>query len=319
MRKFTQFVDIPDAFRGSCIALGNFDGLHAGHRAVIDKARQAAQRSGAPLAVLMFDPPPRAFFQPDAEPYRLMSLDRRMQILEGLGVDLVFAIAFDGVIASMSDAEFCQIVLHDGLGARAVAVGFDFRFGKGRAGDVQTLGVHGLRLGFEVGIADAVGDKDDKASSTAIRNHLKSGDVATATQILGDYWRIEAVVEAGEKRGRTIGFPTANMKLGAFLHPAHGVYAVWARIVGDEAGEEIWRSGVANFGRTPTTGLRDPLLEVCLFDFEGDLYGKTLEVAFVAFQRPEAHYDSLDDMVVQIGRDAENARAILADSPKPAD
>lgn len=313
MLKLTRFDNIPDAARGASVALGNFDGLHAGHRAVIGQAREAAERLGAPLAVLMFSPPPRDFFQPDADPYLLMSIDRRMEILEDLGVDACFVIPFDASIATMTDVEFCQQVLHDGLGAKAIAVGFDFRFGKGRTGDANLLGVEGLRLGYEVLVAEEVGDEVGKVSSTAIRDELVAGDMEEASEMLGGYWRIEATVEPGEKRGRTIGFPTANMMTGRFQQPRHGVYAVWTRI----KGERDWRMGAANFGRTPTTGLRDPLLETFILDYDGDVYGKVLETAFVAYLRTEDKFDTLDELVVQMGKDVDAARTILEKSGPP--
>lgn len=315
MRIFQDYRELPDDARGACVALGNFDGVHAGHRAVIARAGAAAERAGAPLAVMMFDPPPRRFFQPDIEPFRIMSIERRARLLEKEGVDLMFVLPFDASIAVMTDAEFAQKVLHDGLGAKAVAVGFDFRFGKGRMGDASSLGVHGLRLGFETLVAAPVVAGPDKISSTMIRDRLRNGDVAAAGRLLGGYWTVEAIVEHGEKRGRTIGFPTANMRLGDNLHPRHGVYAVWTRI----EGEEDWRAGVASFGRTPTTGLRDPLLEVFVHDYSGDLYGKQLEVAFAGFLREERKYDTLEALVAQIGQDSEDARRFLNDAaPAPA-
>lgn len=305
--------DLPQDLRGAAVAIGNFDGLHDGHRAVIDLAAQAARRTGAPLGVLMFYPPPRAFFQPDAPPCRIMSLQRRAEILKILGVDFVLAMAFDADIAGMTDQEFSRAVLDEGLGVSAVAVGFDFCFGRGRMGDVRSLARHGEEMGFEALVAEKVEQGAEKASSTQIRRMLREGDMAGAARALHGWWRVAAEVEHGEKRGRTLGFPTLNLKLGDMLHPRHGVYAVWARL----ESEATWRPAVASFGRTPTTGLRDPLLEVFIFDWSGDVYGRKVEIAFGKFLRPEETFDGLDALIAQMNNDSAAARAFLADAAAP--
>ena len=300
--------------KGAAIALGNFDGLHAGHRAVVESALAAGKRLGAPLGVATFEPPPRRFFQPDAPPFRLMTPRRREIALKALGVDQVHLLKFDASMAAMTDREFCERVLVEQVGARAVSVGFDFKFGKGRMGDAASLKKHGAVLGFEVVIVEEVASGGEKVSSSRIREAIERGDMEAAARDLGAPWTVDALVEHGEKRGRTLGFPTANMQLGEIVHPAHGVYAVWAR----EDGETLWRPGVANFGRTPTTGLRDPLLEVVVFDFEGDLYGKRLHTAFVTFLRPEEAFVGLDALVAEMKQDEAAARALLARSAPPA-
>ncbi|MEM8920205.1 MAG: bifunctional riboflavin kinase/FAD synthetase [Pseudomonadota bacterium] len=315
MRVFQGYQDLPADARGASVALGNFDGLHAGHRAVIDAATRAGASTGAPLGVVLFDPPPRRFFQPEAPSFRVMTPRARERALRDLGVDLLFVLPFNADIAAMSDAQFAKDVLADGLGVSAVSVGFDFQFGKGRMGDVVSLKAHGERLGFTTEVAERVADGVDKASSSAIRDRIASGDVAAAARMLGGLWTVDAEVEGGEKRGRTIGFPTANLRLGRIIHPAHGVYAVWTRL----DGEAHWRPGVANFGRTPTTGERDPLLEVNVFNFDGDLYDRRLHVAFVDFLRAERKFDGLDALKAQIAADAEDARIRLeAGGPPPA-
>ena len=298
---------------GAAIALGNFDGLHAGHRAVIESARAAAKRLGVRLGVATFEPAPRRFFQPDAPPFRLMTPLRRQIALDALGVEELHLLRFDAAMAGMTDREFCERVIVGEVGARSVSVGFDFRFGKGRMGDVESLRRHGAELGFEVNVVAEVKDGGEKVSSSGIRAAIERGDMADAARGLGDYWIVDAIVQHGEKRGRTLGFPTANMALGEIVHPAHGVYAVWARLE-DEA---QWHRGVANFGRTPTTGLRDPLLEVVLFDWAGDLYGKRLHTAFVQFLRPEATFAGLDELVTQMRADAAEARRLLASALAP--
>ncbi|HOY79425.1 MAG TPA: bifunctional riboflavin kinase/FAD synthetase [Hyphomonadaceae bacterium] len=298
---------------GAAIALGNFDGLHAGHRAVIESAREAATRLGVKLGVATFEPPPRRYFQPDAPPFRLMTSRRRELALEAIGVQEVHLLRFDAVMSAMTDKEFCQRVILDEVGASSVSVGFDFRFGKDRKGDVESLKAIGDELGFEVKIVAEVKDTGAKVSSSRVREALERGDVAEAGKMLGGHWIVDAIVEHGEKRGRTLGFPTANMKLGDLVQPAHGIYAVWAR----EDGTQDWLPGVANFGRTPTTGERDALLEVMLFGFSGDLYGKRLHTAFVQFLRPEARFGSLEELVEAMNKDVAQARSILAGARPP--
>lgn len=293
---------------GAAIALGNFDGLHAGHRAVIESAREAATRLGAPLGVATFEPPPRRYFQPDAPPFRLMTAKRREIALNALGVDQIHLLKFSAAMASMTDREFCEQVLRKDVGAIAVSVGFDFRFGKNRMGDADGLKRLGADLGFEVKVVQQVSDGGEKVSSSRIREAIERGDLKESARGLGGYWITDAIVEHGEKRGRTLGFPTANMQLGEIVHPAHGVYAVWAR----EDGDATWRPGVANFGRTPTTGLRDPLLEVMVFDFDGDLYGKRLHTAFVKYLRPEKTFAGLDELVAAMKVDEAQARSALS-------
>jgi riboflavin kinase / FMN adenylyltransferase len=312
----TQFASEPGrpSVRGASVALGNFDGLHSGHRAVIEHARAAATRIDAPLGVATFEPPPRRYFQPGAPPFRLMTPRRRELALTALGVVSCYLLRFDAEMAAMTDREFAARVLRDQLGVRAVSVGFDFRFGKGRTGDAEGLKRLGDEFGFETIIVQKVASDGEKVSSTRIRELIESGDVSTAATSLGGWWIVDALVEHGEKRGRTLGFPTANMHLGEIVHPAHGVYAVWARL--DDEAE--WRSGVASFGRTPTTGLRDALLEVVLFDFDGDLYGRRVHTAFASFLRPEIRFEGLAALVEQMNEDAAMARAVLSGLHPPS-
>ncbi len=299
-----HYRDVPKAMRGFSIALGNFDGVHAGHRVVIG----AAQKAGGPLGVATFEPPPRAFFRPEDPPFRLYRPMRRNARLAELGVKAVYELPFNADMAAMTDEIFAREVLSEGLGVAHVSVGFDFRFGRGRMGDAARLASLGRAMGFGVTIVEKLEAQGVKASSTAIREALIAGEPEKAAEILGHDWVVDGIVESGEKRGRTLGFPTANVHLGDLLHPRHGVYAVRARIEGEEA----WRDGVANFGRTPTTGLRDPLLETYIFDFEGDIYGKMLDVALVRYLRPELKFDALKGMVAQMHRDTDAARAVLA-------
>lgn len=305
MAIFADYRDIPPSARGLAVALGNFDGIHAGHRAVIDAARATGQK----LGIATFEPPPRALFRPEDPPFRIYSPERRNAELLSLGADAVFELPFNTDMAGMTDEAFARDVIANGLGAAHVAVGFDFRFGRGRMGDAARLASLGRALGFGVSVVEKIEKLGDKASSTAMRQALRAGEPEKAADLLGKPWVVDGLVEHGEKNGRKLGFPTANMTLGhGILHPRHGVYAVRARL----AGEETWRDSIANFGRTPTTGLRDPLLETMILDWDGDLYGQRLEVAFIAFLRPELKFDQIDDMVTQMHKDVTEARSVLA-------
>lgn len=304
MTVIAHYKDVPDSARGYSVALGNFDGAHAGHRAVIEGAIAA----GSPLGVATFEPPPRQFFRPDDPPFRIYRPARRNARLAELGAQAVYELPFNADMAAMTDEDFAREVLKNGIGAAHVTVGFDFRFGRGRMGDAGRLASLGRALGFGVTVIEKIEALGAKASSTAIREALIAGEPEKAAEILGHDWIVDGTVEHGEKRGRTIGFPTANLHLGELIHPRHGVYAVRVRL----AGEQAWRGGVANFGRTPTTGIRDPLLETFIFDFEGDIYGQQLEVALVRFLRPELKFDVLDDMVTQMHKDVETAQRHLA-------
>lgn len=304
MTVIAHYRDVPDSARGFSVALGNFDGVHAGHRAVIEGA---ASGSG-PLGVATFEPPPRAFFRPDDPSFRIYRPARRNARLAELGAKAIFELPFNADMAAMTDEAFARDVLKDGIGASHVTVGFDFRFGRGRMGDAGRLASLGRALGFGVTIIEKIEALGAKASSTAIREALIAGEPEKAAEILGHDWVVDGLVEHGEKRGRTIGFPTANLHLGELIHPRHGVYAVRVKL----AGETEWRPGVANFGRTPTTGIRDPLLETFVFDFDGDLYGQQLEVALVRFLRPELKFDSLDAMIAQMHLDVEDTKTVLS-------
>lgn len=305
MAVFADYRGLPASAKGASIALGNFDGLHAGHRAVMDAARLAGH--GA-FSVATFEPPPRAYFRPGDPPFRIFRPERRNAAILAAGATTVFELPFNGEMAAMTDEGFVRNVLVDGLGVTHVSVGFDFRFGRGRMGHAQRLSSLGRALGFGVTIVEEVEGQGAKASSTAIRQALMAGEPELAAEMLGTPWVADGIVESGERNGRKLGFPTANFQLGELIHPKHGVYAVRAKI----EGEADWRPGVANFGRTPTTGLRDPLLETHIFDFSGDIYGKKLDVQLIAYLRPERRFDSLDLMVEQMHKDAAKARAILA-------
>ncbi|MCA8900028.1 MAG: riboflavin biosynthesis protein RibF [Hyphomonas sp.] len=305
MAIYADYRGLPASARGASVALGNFDGLHAGHREVMEAARKGGHGR---FAVATFEPPPRAYFRPSDPPFRIFRPERRNQTILNAGADIVFELPFNGEMAAMTDEGFVRSVLVEGLGVAHVSVGFDFRFGRGRMGHAQRLASLGRALGFGVTIVEEVEKLGAKASSTAIRQALMAGEPEAAAEILGSWWVADGIVESGEQNGRSLGFPTANLHLGELIHPKHGVYAVRARI--DRQGD--WLDGVANFGRTPTTGVRDPLLETHIFDFDGDLYGKWLEVQVISYLRPELKFATLDELVDAMTEDAKNARQRLA-------
>lgn len=302
MAVFAEYSNLPEEARGFSIALGNFDGVHAGHRAVMHAAAEGGQ-----LAVATFEPPPRAFFRPNDPPFRIFSPSHRNKVLLKNGAEIVYELPFNALMASMTDDQFVTEVLEKGLGVKHVAVGCDFRFGRGRMGDASRLASLGRARGFGVSIVDDLKTDDRRVSSTAVREALIAGEPEKAARLLGVRWSVKGIVQEGEKRGKTLGFPTANLHLTDIIHPKHGVYAVFARIEGKN-----WRDGVANFGRTPTTGLRSPLLETYLFDFDRSIYGSQLEVAFVEYLRAEVAFESVDEMVKVMHSDVEKAKNVLS-------
>lgn len=304
----TDWRSLPDGLKGAAVAIGAFDGVHRGHTAVIARARDAAVRLGSPLGVVSFDPHPRRWFQPAAAPFRLMTPEQMARALAPLGVNRLYLLPFDAEMAAQSDETFARQVLAGGLGIRHAAVGFDFTYGKDRAGSPEGLRRHGEALGFTVDVTSRIDDEDGlKLSSSAVREALKAGDMTRAAAILGRPFAIEGEVVHGDKRGRTIGVPTANVRMGDYMRPAYGVYATRTRL---PDGRVI--DGVANLGVRPMYELDEPLLEVWLFDFDGDLYGQVIETELVAFLRGEMAFGGLDALKMQIEADAAAARAVLA-------
>lgn len=301
-----QYVE-PDV-RGACAAIGNFDGVHLGHQSVIALARQAAP--DAPLGVLTFEPHPRAFFTPDAPPFRLMSREARASRLEKLGVEVVFELNFNSALAALAPEEFAQRVIADGFGLSHVIVGADFCFGKGRSGTAKDLKDFGAQMGFGVTIAPLMEHAEVTVSSTAIRRALSNANTRAAASMLGHWHRVEGPVISGEQRGRELGYPTANMSIDGLHPPAFGVYAVLVDVLdGPHQGSY---TGVASLGIRPMFGENRPNLETFVFDFSGDLYGAALSVALIEHLRPEAKFDSLDALIAQMDADSARARAILA-------
>jgi riboflavin kinase/FMN adenylyltransferase len=311
MKIFRHYRDVTDAFKGAVIAVGNFDGVHLGHQALIGEARRLAEERGAPLGVLAFEPHPQEFFRPSAESFRLTPFRTKARLIAEQGADVMFALTFDAEMAGKSAQDFVLDVLVGGLGVGCVVVGKDFQFGKGRAGDVAVLSYMGEMEGFGVVEFEPVLENAaDKISSTHIREALKAGRPEEAAKLLGHWWSVEARVEHGDARGRTIGFPTANMRIDDCLKPAFGVYAVRATILEDDKPAGRY-DGVANFGIRPMYKIKTPLLETFLFDFAGDLYGKHLQVEFIHFIRGEAKFESLEALKAAIATDSDKAKTLL--------
>jgi riboflavin kinase/FMN adenylyltransferase len=308
IRRLNDWRGLEAGDRGAAIALGNFDGVHRGHQRVIAAAADAARRLGAPLGVISFEPHPRRWFQPEAEPFRVMSVDQQARALEALGVEILYVLPFGAAMAGMTDQEFAREVLAEGLGVRAVAAGYDVSFGKNRTGDGDALRRYGERDSFEVAIVERVDDaKGMKLSSSAVREALKRAAPEEAAEILGRPFAIEGAVRPGDARGRTIGVPTLNVELDDYVRPAFGVYATRTRL---PDGRVI--DGVANLGRRPTVGGEVERLEVHLFDFDEDLYGRTVETQLLSFLRPEQKFAGLDALKAQIADDMREARRRLA-------
>lgn len=311
MRVVRRFAVLPAAARGAAVAIGNFDGVHLGHRAVVEAARGLAVTVAGRLGVVTFEPHPRELLTPASAPLRLTPFRAKAELLAGLGVELLVVLPFDRALARLSPEAFVAEVLVERIGARAVATGSDFRFGHGRAGDAAALARLAGGLGLAVATVPPVEVAGERCASTAIRDHLAAGRVDRAARLLGRPHAVAGVVRPGDRRGRTLGFPTANLEpLPARVQlPAPGVYAVRARISGDPAG--TWHPGVANLGRRPTFDGRGLLLEVHLLDGEHALYGRRLEVRFLERLREERRFAGPDELARQIVRDCAAARAVL--------
>lgn len=311
----TSFSVIRDAtpasaiIKGAVVAMGNFDGVHLGHRMVISAAIDMARKLGKPAYAVTFEPHPRSFFSPNTPQFRLSDEAAKLRLLAGTGLDGAVVMTFDGARAGTTAQNFINHDLIGRLGINGIAVGYDFHFGKGRAGSPSLLASEAPRLGIEVHIQAHVDILDRPVSSSAIRMALAEGQVTEATAMLGAPWFISGEVIHGEKRGRDMGYPTANIRLDKNCGLKHGIYAVRVGI-GDKRFD-----GVASFGRRPTFDNGAPLLEIFLFDFKGDLYGHTLDVAFIGFIRDELKFDGIDALVHQMNDDSAKARAVLAAAP----
>ncbi len=298
---------IPDHLRGGVIALGNFDGFHAGHQAVVGRAVHHAKDDGRPAIVATFDPHPVRFFKPDVPPFRLTTLAQRLELFGAAGADAMLVLPFDAALAATTAEDFITGLLLDRYGAAGVVTGADFTFGKGRGGDVVTLADHARRLGFFTEMVAPVDDAEEVVSSSRVRDALRAGDCATATRLLTRPFTVRNVVQHGDKNGRLLGFPTANLDMGQYLRPRYGIYAVTGRLPDGRV-----LKGAANLGIRPSFDPPKLLLEPHFFDFAEDLYGQEIDVAFHAFIRPEAKYDGMDALMAAIARDCEQARKLLA-------
>jgi riboflavin kinase/FMN adenylyltransferase len=304
MQIFRDWRELPEAARGATIGLGNFDGVHLGHASVIRVAHTA--RPDRPAAVLTFEPHPREFFRPQDPPFRLTLSAERALALEALGVSIIYELPFDQAFSHLTAEQFVNEVLHKGLGAAHLACGADFAFGRRRGGTTAYLSAQAEALGIGLTLVPPVSDAQGPISATRIRRLLQDGYPERATALLGRPFSIRGEVAHGDKRGRTIGFPTANLPLARHLEPARGVYAVTARLA---SGEVV--KGVANIGQRPTVGGEESRLEAHLFDFDQDLYGKELTVELRFFLREEQKFASFDALKEQIAQDAAQARGLL--------
>jgi riboflavin kinase/FMN adenylyltransferase len=301
---------VPSALRGAVAAIGNFDGVHRGHRRLIEAALSEAERLGRPSAVLTFEPHPRKFFAPEKPLFRLTPEPAKLAILEKLGLDAVFLRRFDAALAATAAPDFVTRLLGEELGLAGVVVGHDFRFGRGREGTPALLEELCRQNGWACVVVPPVTVEGEVVSSGAVRAALADGDVARASALLGHRWFVAGEVRHGEKRGRLLGFPTANLRLADECGLRHGIYAVRAAV----APGEIY-DGVASFGRRPTFDDGAPLLEAFLFDFDGDLYGRTIEVELVGWIRAEERFPSADALMARMNEDARLARAMLDAAP----
>jgi len=298
---------VPEAMRGAIVALGNFDGFHLGHQAVVGEAIRWARAEGRPAIVATFDPHPVRYFKPDAAPFRLTTLDQRQDLFEQAGADALLVIRFGADVAGMTALAWIEQGLVGHLGAAGVVTGEDFTFGKGRSGNAQVLRDEGPRFGLTARAVGPVTLEGEVVSSSRIRDALISGDCETATRLLTRPFAMRGVVQHGDKVGRTINFPTANLDIGMYLRPRYGIYAVTGRLADGRV-----LKGAANLGIRPTFDPPKELLEPHFFDFSGDLYGQEIEVAFHHFLRPEAKFDGLDALVAQMALDCDEARRLLA-------
>ena len=311
MKIFRHIASIPREYQGAVVAIGNFDGVHRGHQALIRRAMRHAEARGAPSAVLPFEPTSREFFRPGAEAIRLTPFRSKAHMLGKLGIDAMFAPPFDASIAHESAQDFILNLLVRDLKVACVVVGSDFRFGAARSGDGAVLAYMGEMEGFGVEVFPTVmAGMEEKISSTLIRAQLRDGHPEEAARLLGHPFVIEGRVEHGEKRGRTLGFPTLNMHLDGYLRPAYGIYAVRVSVL-DEDEVVAAYDGVANLGVRPMYLIHEPLLETHLLDFSGDLYGKQVAVELISYLRPEAKFASVEALKVQIAQDCADAKRVL--------
>jgi riboflavin kinase/FMN adenylyltransferase len=301
--------DVPPAARGGVFAIGNFDGVHRGHQALLQAAQARAAALGAPAGVILFEPHPREHFQPHTPHFRLTPVGRKLELLAAFGLDVAVVLAFDAALAGLSAQDFIERILVEGLAARHIVVGYDFRFGKARAGDAETLRRAGAERGFGLTVVEPVGEAGRVFSSGVVRAALSKGDVTGAAEVLGHWWRVSGPVIGGFKRGTGLGFPTANVALPPGTALAHGIYA--ARV---HAEGRVF-AGAAYYGTRPTFDDGAPMLEVFLLGFEGDLYGVPITLELIDYIRGDEKFTSAEALKEQIARDCARAQAIVDAAP----
>ncbi len=307
IRRLDSRETTPDDLRGAVIALGNFDGFHLGHQAVVREAVEWARAESRAVIVATFDPHPVRFFRPDTPPFRLTTLDQRQELFAAAGADAMLVFHFDALFADNTAEDFVIRLLYKRFGASGVVTGEDFTFGKGRGGDLPLLRTLGARAGIAARSVGPVTLGDEVISSSRIRDALRCGDPATAARLLTRPFAIRGVVQHGDKLGRTIGYPTANLPLGGYLRPLYGIYAVTGKLP-----DGTMLKGAANLGVRPTFDPPRELLEPYFFDWSGDLYGQEIEVAFHHFLRPEAKFETMEALTAQMELDCAQARELLA-------
>ena len=308
MRLIRGLHNLSGAPRGCALTIGNFDGVHRGHQAVLAQLQARAAELRLPATVMVFEPTPQEYFSPDTAPARLQRLRDKLTLFRTLGVDQVVCLRFDRRLAERDAAAFVQDILVDGLDVRHLVIGDDFRFGKGRDGDFAFLQQAGRQHGFEVVSTQTLADAGERVSSTRIREALMAGELDTAGQLLGRPYRICGRVAPGQQRGRTIGFPTANVRLHRAVSPVRGVFAVRAHGLGDDP-----VTGVANLGTRPTVCGNETVLETHLFDFNRDIYGRYVDIEFCRKLRDEKKFESFETLKRQIQQDAEQARQFFSE------
>ncbi len=307
MQIFETYKNIPSEAQNAVIAIGNFDGVHKGHQALLGHAKAKADELGKKLGVLTFEPHPRSLFRPDDPPFRITPATLKADRLKDIGIDYIYAVPFDWDFASQSAEDFVENVLKQGLNPDHVVVGYDFCFGQLRKGSPETI----KKAGLDVTVIDKVTADDKEAiSSSRIRTALRHGEIETANNLLGWEWEIRGEIVHGDRRGHELGFPTANVPLNGTLHPAYGVYATEVKI----EDEDQWRPSATNIGIRPMYEVEEGLVEAHIFGFNEEIYGKTLTIRPVKRLRGEAKFSSVDDLVEQMGKDCEQARQILQNS-----
>ena len=310
MERLDGRAPIAGPLRGGIVALGNFDGFHLGHQAVVGRAVERARAEGRPALVATFDPHPMRYFRPDSPWFRLTSLEQREALMKAAGVDALLVFTFDADLAALSADDFVAQRLIGELGVAGVVTGEDFTYGQGRTGSVTLLNELGSRNGFSVDTVPPVALDGAVVSSTRIRTALRDGNPREAARLLGRPYTIAGIVQRGDKVGRTIGYPTANIDMANYLRPAYGIYAVRGRLA-----DGTMLDGAANLGVRPTFNPPKELLEPYFFDFDGDLYGQAIAVELIEYLRPEAKFDGLEALKAQMAADVERARTLLSASP----